>query len=173
MVVPSASPAAAIAAILQAPMWSSVSLMIMPSPIVLDAGLVHAPFAGSVQLAELKHFPFGFDPFETLSVVDYGDAFIDPHHPAGVFDAIESHADAILDSGAMMLSLGGDHSVAYPLLKAHAKKHGPLALVQSADAHCDTWPYDGTRSIMVLRSHALRLEGIIDVAKSTQVGLHL
>ena len=35
--------------------------------------------AGSVQLAELKHFPFGFDPFDSLSVVDYGDAFIDPH----------------------------------------------------------------------------------------------
>ena len=84
--------------------------------------------AGSVQLAELKHFPFGFDPFETLSVVDYGDAFIDPHHPSGVFDTIEAHADAILASGAMMLSLGGDHSVAYPLLKAHAKRHGPLAL---------------------------------------------
>jgi agmatinase len=100
--------------------------------------------AGSVQLAELKHFPFGFDPFDSLSVVDYGDAFIDPHHPTGVFDAIESHGDGILDSDAMMLSLGGDHSVAYPLLKAHAKKHGPLALVQF-DAHCDTWPDDGSR----------------------------
>ena len=126
--------------------------------------------AGSVQLAELKHFPFGFDPFETLSVVDYGDAFIDPHHPAGVFDAIESHADTILNSGAMMLSLGGDHSVAYPLLRAHVKKHGPLALVQF-DAHCDTWPDDGTRfdhGTMFARAAA---GGIIDVTRSTQVGL--
>ena len=126
--------------------------------------------AGSVQLAELKHFPFGFDPFDSLSVVDYGDAFIDPHHPTGVFDAIESHADGILDSGAIMLSLGGDHSVAYPLLKAHAKKHGPVALVQF-DAHCDTWPDDGSRfdhGTMFARAAA---EGIIDVARSTQVGL--
>ena len=80
--------------------------------------------AGSVQLAELKHFPFGFDPFDTLSVVDYGDAFIDPHHPAGVFDSIEAHADHILASGAMMLSLGGDHSVAYPLLRRMQKNTG-------------------------------------------------
>ena len=126
--------------------------------------------AGSVQLAELKHFPFGFDPFETLSVIDYGDAFIDPHHPTGVFDAIESHADHILASGAMMLSLGGDHSVAYPLLKAHARRHGPVALVQF-DAHCDTWPDDGSRfdhGTMFARAAA---EGIIDVARSTQVGL--
>ena len=100
--------------------------------------------AGSVQLAELKHFPFGFDPFETLSTIDYGDCFIDPHNPTGVFDSIESHAAGILESGALLLSLGGDHSVAYPLLKAHAAKYGPLALVQF-DAHCDTWPDDGTR----------------------------
>ena len=126
--------------------------------------------AGSVQLAELKHFPFGFDPFEALSVVDYGDAFIDPHHPSRVFDTIEAHADAILASGALMLSLGGDHSVAYPLLKAHAKRYGPLALVQF-DAHCDTWPDDGARfdhGTMFARAAA---EGIIDVSRSTQVGL--
>ena len=69
-----------------------------------------------------------------------------------------------------MLSLGGDHSVAYPLLKAHAKKHGPLALVQF-DAHCDTWPDGGTRfdhGTMFARAAA---EGIIDVSRSTQVGL--
>jgi agmatinase len=87
-----------------------------------------------------------------------------------VFDSIEAHADHILDRGAMMLSLGGDHSVAYPLLKAHAKKHGPVALVQF-DAHCDTWPDDGTRfdhGTMFARAAA---EGIVDVKRSTQVGL--
>ena len=126
--------------------------------------------AGSVQLAELKHFPFGFDPFETLSVVDYGDVFIDPHHPSGEFDTIEAHADAILASGAMMLSLGGDHSVAYPLLKAHAKRHGPLALVQF-DAHCDTWPDDGARFDHGTMFARAATEGIIDVSRSTQVGL--
>ena len=43
-----------------------------------------------------------------------------------------------------LLSIGGDHFVTYPLLKAHAAKHGPLALVQF-DAHQDTWDDDGAR----------------------------
>ncbi len=126
--------------------------------------------AGSAQLAELKSFPFGIDPFEKLSVIDYGDCFLDPHHPETIPAAIEAHADHILASGAKMLSFGGDHFVAYPLLKAHAKKHGPVALIQF-DAHCDTWEDDGSsldHGSMFAR--ALN-DGIIDVAKSTQIGL--
>ena len=53
--------------------------------------------------------------------------------------AIEAQAAAILASGAQLFSLGGDHFVTYPLLKAHAARHGPLALIQF-DAHQDTWP---------------------------------
>jgi len=126
--------------------------------------------AGSVQLAELKSFPFGIDPFESLKVTDFGDCFLDPHHPETIPAAIEAHADHILASGAKMLSFGGDHFVAYPLLKAHAKKHGPIALIQF-DAHCDTWEDDGIgldHGSMFAR--ALN-DGIIDVAKSTQIGL--
>ncbi len=127
--------------------------------------------AASVQLAELKAFPFGFDPFDHLSVIDFGDCFIDPHHPDTVPSAIEAHADHILAAGsARMLTLGGDHFVAYPLIKAYAKKHGPVALVQF-DAHCDTWPDDGKRldhGTMFARAAAERL---IDVGKSTQIGL--
>ncbi len=126
--------------------------------------------AGSTQLAELKHFPFGFDPFVHLSVIDYGDFYLDPHHPDSIFSTIENHAQSLLEAGVKMLSFGGDHSVSYPLLKAHAQKYGPLALVQF-DAHCDTWPDDGTRldhGTMFARAAA---EGIIDVSASTQVGL--
>ena len=126
--------------------------------------------AASVQLAELKAFPFGFDPFEHLSVVDYGDCFLDPHHPKSVPTAIEAHADEILNCGTKMLTFGGDHFVAYPLIKAHAKVHGQVALVQ-VDAHCDTWEDDGSRldhGTMFARAVA---EGIVDVATSTQIGL--
>ena len=126
--------------------------------------------AASVQLAELDAFPFGFDPFDTLSVVDAGDCMLDPHHPETIADAIHDHADAILGTGSKMLTLGGDHFVAYPLIKAHAKHHGPIALVQF-DAHCDTWADDGRQldhGTMFARAAA---EGIIDVSKSTQIGL--
>lgn len=147
--------------------------------IPFDASVTHRPGcrlgpaairAASVQLAELKAFPFGFDPFETLAVVDTGDCFIDPHHPQTVPQAVEDHAAAIIASGAKMLSLGGDHFTAYPLIKAHAAAYGPVALVQ-VDAHCDTWPDDPGRldhGTMFARGVA---EGIIDVARSVQIGL--
>ena len=126
--------------------------------------------AASVQLAELKAFPFGFDPFDTLSVIDYGDCMLDPHHPETVPSDIQKHAADIIASGAKMLTLGGDHFTAYPLIKAHAEKHGPVALLQF-DAHCDTWEDDPDRldhGTMFARAAA---EGIVDVTKSTQIGL--
>lgn len=126
--------------------------------------------AASVQLAELRAFPWGFDPFETLAVVDAGDCTIDPHHPETVIESIESHAMRILEAGAKPLTFGGDHFVAYPLLRAQARQHGPIALVQF-DAHCDTWTDDGRamdHGTMFARAVA---EGIVDTKRSTQVGL--
>ena len=126
--------------------------------------------AASVGLAELDAYPWGFDPFETLGVADYGDCFIDYGHPEEAVARIEAHADEIIESGTMMVSLGGDHFVTYPLLRAHAKKFGPLSLIHF-DAHSDTWEDDGGRldhGSMFLR--ALR-EGIIDPSRSVQIGL--
>lgn len=126
--------------------------------------------AASVQLAELKAFPFGFDPFDTLAVVDMGDCFIDPHHPETVVDTITDHIAGILTAGAMPLSFGGDHFVTYPILRAIAQKHGAVSLLHF-DAHCDTWDDDGKRfdhGSMFLRA---KNEGLIDVSRSVQVGI--
>lgn len=126
--------------------------------------------AASVQLAELKAFPFGFDLAEVLGVVDYGDCMIDPHHPETVVAAIEVAAAEVIASGAKLLALGGDHFVAYPLLRAHAAKYGPLALVQ-VDAHGDLWPDDpGRIDHGTMMGRAIR-EGLVDPARSTQVGI--
>lgn len=124
----------------------------------------------STQLAELKAFPYGFDPFDTLAVVDFGDCGLDPHHPDSVAAAIADHARAILRTGAKALTLGGDHFISYPLLQAYAEAYGPVALIQF-DAHCDTWPDRGSaldHGVMFTRAVA---EGLIAVEKSTQVGL--
>jgi len=126
--------------------------------------------AASVQLAELKAFPFGFDPFDTLAVVDYGDCFVDPHHPQSVVSAVETHIAGLLDAGVFPLTLGGDHFITYPTLRAVAAKHGPVALLHF-DAHPDTWADDGDRldhGSMFLRA---KTEGLIDVSKSCQVGI--
>jgi agmatinase len=115
-------------------------------------------------------YPFGFDPFAVLAVVDYGDCAFDTGRFADIPLCIESGASAILASGAHLLSLGGDHFVTYPLLKAHAARHGPLALVQF-DAHQDTWPVTGdgiSHGSVVARAVD---EGLIDPARSIQIGI--
>lgn len=127
----------------------------------------------SAGLAELKSFPWGFDMAQTLTVIDAGDCNLNHHLPTTLEGSIVAHAAAILDADATMLTLGGDHWIAYPLLKAHVAKHGPLALIQF-DSHCDTWPdfVDDTTSLnhgsMFLRAAR---EGLIDLDHSVQVGL--
>jgi agmatinase len=115
-------------------------------------------------------FPSGLDPFATLAVVDYGDCPIDTGHLAEAPAAIEREARAILDEGVHLVTLGGDHSITLPLLRAHAAVHGPLALVQF-DAHQDTWEDDGTKlshGTFVTRAD---MEGLIDPARSVQIGI--
>lgn len=128
--------------------------------------------AASVQLAELKPFPWGFDPFEVLSVVDYGDCWFDAHNPQTIKNSISEHARGILASGATMLTFGGDHYVTYPLLIAHAEKYGaPLSLIHF-DAHCDTWPDDTPESLNhgTMFYKAVR-DGLVDPRRSVQVGI--
>ena len=93
----------------------------------------------STELASLNAFPFGFDIFDTLAVVDYGDCALDPHNPAGIAEAISNHARSILPLTKMLTF--GDHFVLSPI-RAHAEKHGLSHFVQF-DAHCDTWDDGG------------------------------
>jgi agmatinase len=83
---------------------------------------------------------------------------------------IEREATKLLKSAAFLLTLGGDHSITWPLLKAHAAKFGPLAMVQF-DAHQDTWPDDGKRIDHGSFVGRAVKEGIIDPDRSIQVGI--
>lgn len=115
-------------------------------------------------------YPFHRDLFEHLAVVDYGDCLLDSGNHQKTPGTIEREATKLLKSGAFLLSLGGDHFVTLPLLKAHAAKHGPLALVQF-DAHQDTWDDDGKRidhGSFVARAVK---DGIIDPDRSIQIGI--
>ena len=142
--------------------------------------------AASTGLAELKAFPFGFDLFaqpgqsgegkgEGLSIVDYGDCWLNPHRPETVEQDIVDHTLEIIKTGTKVVSMGGDHFISYPLLKAHHQQYGKLALVHF-DAHCDTWsslsePQDSStldHGTMFLRA---KEEGLIDVDRSIQIGL--
>ena len=115
-------------------------------------------------------WPWGFDPFERLRMVDYGDCSFDPGFPMQVMDRIEAEARAILSSGTFLLTMGGDHSVTYPVLKAQADRHGPLSLIQ-IDAHCDTWSESPRRLDHGSMFYHAAQEGILAPERSIQVGL--
>jgi agmatinase len=125
----------------------------------------------STIMAWARPYGMAFDPFDELAVVDYGDCFFDHGRPETVPGRIETHAAEILGKGAALLSLGGDHFVSYPLLKAHAATHGaPLSLLHF-DAHSDTWTdKEGRVDHGTMFFHAAR-EGLVDPAASVQVGL--
>ena len=115
-------------------------------------------------------YPFNADLFRQMAVVDYGDCQLSYSRVWENPERIESEAASILDQGCYLLSLGGDHFVTWPLLKAHADRHGPLALVQF-DAHQDTWADDGEEiSHGNFVTRAVR-EGIIDPERSIQIGI--
>ncbi|PHP66872.1 agmatinase [Zhengella mangrovi] len=115
-------------------------------------------------------YPFDRDLFEAMAVIDYGDCLLDYGNHQKTPATIEREAAKILKSGAFLLSLGGDHFVTWPLLKAHAALHGPLALVQF-DAHQDTWYDDGRRiDHGSFVGRAVR-DGVIDPAHSIQIGI--
>jgi agmatinase len=151
------------------------------SGVPLDLATTHRPGArlgpqgirlASAEVASLKPYPWGIDPFEELAVIDFGDCYLDPHNPMTIHDAIVNHARHILKSGARMLTFGGDHYVTYPLLKAHVEKFGkPLSLIHF-DAHCDTWADDAPDSLNhgTMFYKAVK-DGLIDPKHSVQIGI--
>ncbi len=110
-------------------------------------------------------------PTKTLKVVDYGDVSVIPTSIEHTMQAVTKTASDVLKTSTL-ISLGGDHSITLPLLRAHAEKHGPLAVVQ-VDAHLDTWeaefegvPYShGTPFRYALE------EGLIRKGEYIQIGI--
>ena len=127
--------------------------------------------AASAVMAWERPYGMEFDPLEKLAVVDYGDCHFDWGYPDKVPDEIEAHASSIIDQGPALLTLGGDHFITYPILKAHVKKHGgPLSLLHF-DAHSDTWAdEDGRIDHGTMFYHAAK-QGVVDPATSVQIGL--
>ena len=78
----------------------------------------------------------GAAPFEHLQVADIGDVPINTFDLKKTVDIISDHYDTILSHGAIPLTLGGDHTLTWPILRSIAKKHGPVALIH-VDAHAD------------------------------------
>ena len=111
------------------------------------------------------------DLFERLSVADVGDLPVTPGYLPESHAQIEEGAARIVGAGVVPLFLGGDHSVSLPLLRAVARRHGPVALVHF-DAHNDLWHgYFGGKDTHGTPFRRALEEGLIDTDRSIQVGL--
>ncbi len=85
------------------------------------------------------HVELGVAPVQELQVVDAGDVAVTPYNIEEACQQIQDHAAEILRGGdRRIVSIGGDHTIALPNLRALHAKHGPVALVHF-DAHLDTW----------------------------------
>ena len=113
----------------------------------------------------------GAAPFDSLQVADIGDLAINTFSLADSLRIIQDSYAAILNYDAMPLAIGGDHSITLPILRAMAKRHGPLALIH-VDAHADVndemFGERETHGTVFRRAHE---EGLINPAKTYQIGL--
>jgi agmatinase len=116
-----------------------------------------------------NQYPWGFNPFKILNVVDYGDVIYRYGNAAEMVEQTQACVADILNQGSQTLSLGGDHFVSLPILREVAKKHGPVSLLHF-DAHTDTErnnnPYD--HGCMFYRAVE---EGLVDPTRSIQIGI--
>jgi agmatinase len=117
--------------------------------------------------------PYGWptNPLEDMAIVDYGDLAFDYAKVADFPDALTQHIRTILAAGPGTITLGGDHYITYPILKAYAEKFGPLGVIHF-DAHSDLWPDDDFTRI----DHGTMLykavkTGLVDPKRSVQIGI--
>jgi agmatinase len=113
----------------------------------------------------------GFDPLSEFEIVDYGDMAFDYANVAGVPDLVQNHIKTIISQGPATVTLGGDHFITLPILRAYAEKYGPLSVIQF-DAHSDLWADDDMSRIDhgTFMYKAVKL-GLVDVTRSVQIGI--
>src|SRR5436190_9254623 len=117
------------------------------------------------------HLEVKVDAFADLRVVDFGDAPVIPADAATSHAAIEATVGQVLAAGALPVTLGGDHSITEPAIRACAAVHGAVGVVHF-DTHTDT----GAEVFGVERSHGTFMRrlvdgGHVDGSRYVQIGL--
>jgi len=148
--------------------------------VTFDAGTTYQPGARFAPyhlrrlsaLVQPWHPVHGIDVFEKVKAADGGNVAFPPFDPAAMREAVQRDVSLLLKDGVAPFVVGGDHSVALPVLRALHAKHGPVAVVH-VDAHLDTsspevWGaayHHGTPF-----RHALE-EGLVEEGALVQIGL--
>jgi agmatinase len=108
---------------------------------------------------------------DTLSIVDYGDLPVSPGDTERTYAQVEEGLAPIVEKGVFPIALGGDHAITLAELRALARRHGRLALVQ-LDAHADTWDeYFGQKFFHGTTFKRAVEEGLLDAGASVQAGM--
>jgi guanidinobutyrase len=101
------------------------------------SGTRHGPRAIRHESVMIRHIgDLGACPFESLQVADVGDVPVIPYNIQRTIDVITDYFLKIMEANCVPLSMGGDHTMSYPILRAIKKKHGAVGLIQ-IDAHQD------------------------------------
>lgn len=110
-------------------------------------------------------------PFDALRIADIGDVAINPYNLLDSINLIESAYDSIVASGCRPISLGGDHTIALPILRALHRKYGKIGLIH-VDAHADV--NDTMFGEKIAHGTPFRRaveEGLLDCRRVVQIGL--
>ncbi|QUW19058.1 agmatinase [Agrococcus sp. Marseille-Q4369] len=109
-------------------------------------------------------------PFGAQQVADAGDIVANPFDLEAAVADIEAGSRALHESADRIVVIGGDHTIALPLLRDIAKQHGPVAVLHF-DAHLDTWDtYFGAPITHGTPFRRASEEGLIDLTASMHVG---
>jgi agmatinase len=155
---------------------SDVDVAIVGVP--FDAGVSYRPGArfGPAHVRESSRLlrPYNpaadVEPFATQQVVDAGDIAVNPFDIETAISQIEAGARDLLERADRLVTIGGDHTIALPLLRAVAAKHGPVAVVHF-DAHLDTWDtYFGAAYTHGTPFRRASEEGLVDRSGCLHVG---
>lgn len=110
-------------------------------------------------------------PFAGQQVADAGDLAVNPFSIAEAIEQIQAGAGEVAGPRTRLLTLGGDHTIALPLLRVMAARHGPVAVLHF-DAHLDTWDtYFGEPYTHGTPFRRASEEGLIDLHHSVHVGI--
>jgi agmatinase len=154
----------------------SAAVAILGAP--FDSGVVYRPGArfgpAAIRAGSKMLRPFNAwteaEPF-AQQVADAGDVACTPFSIDQAIGEIEAAATATYERATHVLAIGGDHTIALPMLRAASKRFGPLALVHF-DAHLDTWNtyFGGARYTHGTPFRRAAEEGLLDLSRSLHVG---
>ena len=110
-------------------------------------------------------------PFDSLRIDDTGDVATNPYNLADSVERITAHYRELLTNDVIPVSIGGDHTIVLPILRAVAEKHGPVGLVH-VDAHTDI--NDEMFGERIAHGTPFRRaveEGLLDCDRVVQIGM--